>query len=410
MIMIKGWASEHFLGALLAVSVSTPVFAQPAPSGQQQLIAANSGFSFRLFSELVREQSDANVFISPYSISTVLQMLSDGAGGQTEAELRQVLGTTGLSQAEMNQAHEGLDEIIRSAATNAVLNLANALWYRNDARLSPQFAAANQEFFHATVDGLDFAAPEAVQQINHWAARNTQGRIQEVIQPPIPPETAMVIANAIYFKGTWQQQFDLKQTQPRAFYFRGGGQAQVPMMRQTRSFEYLQTDRFQAVQLLYSGRDLAMQVVLPQTNTSLATLVSRLDPSFWHDTLLAGFREHRGTLVLPRFQLRFSAELKPTLSALGLKSIWGAAADFSNMSQSRLFVSEVKHQSFVDVNEQGTEAAAVTSGVMALASVRNPAPPFEMTVDRPFLFVISHRATGSILFIGAVFRPNPAGG
>jgi serpin B len=177
------------------------------------------------------------------------------------------------------------------------------------------------------------------------------------------------------------------------------------MMQQTRNFQYQESAEFQAVQMDYAGKQLQMQVFLPATNSSVATLVAGLNAGDWKGRILAGFSDRRGTVVLPRFRLEYRAELKPALTALGLRNAWGAGADFSGMSRGPLFLSEVKHQSFVEVNEKGTEAAAVTSGVMALASIRQEAPPFEMVVDRPFLFVITHRPTGAILFLGLITEP-----
>ncbi len=176
------------------------------------------------------------------------------------------------------------------------------------------------------------------------------------------------------------------------------------MMEMTRRFSYQQSADFQAVQLPYRGGRLRMHLLLPATNSSLEAMVGRLNDNFWHNSVLPAYRDRRGTVVLPRFTLRFEAELKPSLLALGLRRAWATDADFSGVSAARLYLSRVKHQSFVEVNEVGTEAAAVTSAVMALASFPTE-PPFQMTVDRPFLCVISDQVTGSILFLAAVFDP-----
>jgi serpin B len=181
------------------------------------------------------------------------------------------------------------------------------------------------------------------------------------------------------------------------------------MMTQTRSFLYQQGTGFQAVHLPYAGRRLQMQILLPETNSSVEALLNQANAGLWQSTISPGFTETRGTLVLPRFKLRYGADLKSSLAGLGLKSALGRSADFSAMSPARLFLSEIKHESFVEVNEEGTEAAAVTTGVMALASFRNQPPPFQMVVDRPFLFVISDRVTSSILFMGVVFDPGSSG-
>jgi serpin B len=240
--------------------------------------------------------------------------------------------------------------------------------------------------------------------MNDWAAENTSGRIKTIIQPPIPPEMAMVIANAIYFKGTWLNQFDPKRTSPRPFHSVDGRDEPVPMMQQIRTFSYQETNGFQVVQLPYAGRQLQMQVFLPSTNSSVQALLGQLTANSWRQEILPGFRERRGTFVLPRFTMRYGADLRTPLAALGIKSAFSQGADFSAMSSSPLYVSEVKHQSFVEVNEQGTEAAAVTTGVVALASFQQEPPPFQMIVDRPFLFAISEQQSKCILFIGVVWK------
>jgi serine protease inhibitor len=405
---IKEW---HFFRFVLAMSFS--LFEGAAQSGtqadQQQLAFANTEFGFRLLKELTREQSHANLFISPYSISSVLQMVGTGARGRTQEELRQILGTKGFTPEGLNAAYEGLSQSIRSAQSNAVLNIANALWYRTGAQLNTDFVAANETFYQATLGALDFSLPQSVKVMNDWAAQNTHGRIPTMIQPPIPAETAIVLANALYFKGTWLNPFDAKLTRQRAFHLVSGREEQLPMMEQTRLFLYQQGPAFQAIQLPYAGKRLQMQIFLPSANSNLEALIEQMDANAWQKDVLVGFHENRGTLVLPRFMLRWGADLKNPLAVLGLRQALSPAADFSAMSPSRLFLSEIKHQSFVEVNEEGTEAAAVTTGIMALASFRNQPQPFQMIVDRPFLFAISDDFTKSILFLGIVFDPDSSG-
>ena len=400
-----GFAGFVLLGVLFSMSTTCTDGQTALPANETRLVSADSDFCFRLIKELSSEQPRANLFVSPFSISSVLQMLSNGARGRTQRELEQVLGTSDLEIGQMNRAYESLGQAIKNDRTNEVLSLANALWYRKGARIQPEFEAVNKQCYGADIEALDFADPASARVMNDWAARSTHGRIKTIIQPPLAPDTAMIIANAIYFKGTWLAPFDPKQTKPRSFHLGAGGDKQTPMMPQTRSFEYLETPDFQAVQLAYAGNRLQMEVLLPATNSTVDALVGKLNAQFWQQTVLRGFHSSRGTLVLPKFRMRYSTELNKPLSVLGLKSAWSSQADFSGISSSPLFVSQIRHQSFVDVNEQGTEAAAVTTGVMALASFRNQPPPFEMIVDRPFLFVISDRRTQCILFVGAVYDP-----
>lgn len=376
-----------------------------AQTAEEQLVSANTGFGFRLLKQLAAERPGANTFISPYSISTVLEMVSTGARGQTLEELRQVLGLDVLRPDGLGPAYDAVNQSIGTARTNLALNIANAIWYRSDAPLDADFAAVNEKYYHAELAGLDFSAPASIQKINQWAAQNTEGKIQTILQPPIPGDTAIVLANAIYFKGTWLDQFDPKLTRERGFHLADGTERQVQMMAQTRTFSYQEGAGFQAVQLFYAGKRLEMEIFLPNANSTLAALLEQLNSGSWQNHWLPGFGQHKGTLVLPRLNIRYNADLKRPLSAMGLRSALSPAADFSGMSSSRLYLSQIKHQSFVEVNEQGTEAAAVTTGVMALASMRNAPPPFQMVVDRPFLFLISDQQTKSVLFLGLVFDP-----
>jgi serpin B len=378
--------------------------AQTGVANTQPLASANTGFGFSVLKELAKEKPEANLFISPYSIASVLQMISTGARGQTQQELQQALGTASLSPDDRYAAYQGLSQSITDQ-TNVTLNVANALWYRAGARLSPRFMEINRGFYRATIDPLDFSASSTAKVMNDWAAKNTRGKIPTIISPPIPADTAMVLANAIYFKGTWLNPFDPRQTRPRLFHLLNGTPQSLPMMEQTRSFLYQEEGGFQAVQLPYAGNELVMQVLLPRTNSTLAALLGTMDAKVWEKTVLPAFEPRRGSLILPRFTFKFGADLKAPLLALGIKSALSASADFSGISSSRLYLSQIKHDSFVEVNEQGTEAAAVTTGVMALAAFRNEPPPFQMTVDRPFLFVISDQRTRCILFAGLVFAP-----
>ena len=375
-------------------------------TAEQQLVAGNKDFAFRLLKQLAREQNRANIFISPYSIASVLEMISNGARGRTQEELQQVLGIAGMSAASMNSAYEAVSQSISRAQTNAVLNIANAVWYRNEAQLNPDFNADNERFYHAELGAVDFADPGTVQKMNRWAAENTLDRIQTIVQPPIPPNTMMVLANAIYFKGTWLDPFDPKLTKDGTFYQATGRQQSTPMMQQTRSFLYEEGSGFQGIKLPYSGRRLDMAILLPETNSTLGALLGRLEGSSWQNATQLGFRFRRGTLVLPRFKLHYGTELNKPLAAMGARSAFSTSADFSGMSAKPLVVSKVEHQTFVEVNEEGTEAAAATTGMVALASVQHEPPPFQMIVDRPFLFLISDVETRAILFMGLVFDPS----
>jgi serpin B len=332
-------------------------------------------------------------------------MVGNGAGGETKAEMQRVLKTTGLPAETLNAACKDLNQSLNSQ-TNVILSLANAIWYKKEFRLKPEFVSMNKQFFQAELGGEDFSKPESAQTINHWADKSTHGKIKQVVQWPFDPMTRVILANAIYFKGRWDRPFDKQATKDRAFnVLPGVTPKQVPMMWQHGHFNYQQGDGFQAVRLPYAGKRLQMYLFLPDTNSTPTKLLADWNADTWQNKILPKFQDQQGMLALPRFKLDYGVTLNDSLKALGMRQAFAIDADFSAMADEPLFVSEVKQKSFVEVNEEGTEAAAVTTVVMQATAVFRPEKPFEMIVDRPFFFVIGDDSTKSILFMGAIYDP-----
>jgi serpin B len=335
-------------------------------------------------------------------------MVANGAAGNTREEMARVLGTSGMEAGALNKAYKDLDASVRSAQADVVLTMANAIWYSIGIDVKPAFAALNKDFYGATMDALDFTDPRTGGIVNAWAEKNTGGRIKNIVAGRFPEDTKMVLANAIYFKGNWERKFDAKVTKPRDFHFSEIHHSQVPMMEQGGEFAYQEGNGCQAVRLPYKGRRLGMYVLLPEAGSSVNKLLAALDDQVWQERLLRQMMSRKGSIVLPRFKLEYGAELKQPLQAMGMKLPFGRTADFSGMSFTPLYLSAVKHKSFVEVNEEGTEAAAATVAVMRALSVRTETKPFQMVVDRPFLFVIADQVTKAILFLGVVFEPASA--
>jgi len=374
---------------------------------QQKLVAANNAFTFDLTAQIAKGQPDANVFISPFSVSSALQMVANGAAGQTKAEMQQVLHTADLTSTIANPAFKDLNQQLASRK-DVTLNLANGIWFKQGFHLKPVFVADNKNFFKAEMAAVDFGSPNSAQTINKWADKQTQGKIKDVVQYPFDPMTQVILANAIYFKGKWVKPFDGHMTQPRNFYLSDGEQKNAPMMLQQGDFKYQETPDFQAVQLPYEG-GLQMQVFLPTKNSSPQKLIESFRASGnWQTNIQSGFNLRKGTLLLPKFKMAYDVKLNYPLEVLGMKSafIYGKA-DFSAMAEEALFIGLVEQKSYVDVDEKGTEAAAVTTVTMMKSAM--PRQDFRMIVDRPFLFVISDDATDSILFIGIVNDPTATG-
>jgi serpin B len=374
-----------------------------SPADQEKLAMANTGFAFDLLKQIAGEQPNANVFISPFSVSSVLQMVANGAVGDTKTEMQRVLKTTGLAPDSLNATCKDLNESLNSQ-TNVILNLASAIWFQEGIHLKPGFVATNSRFFHAGLAPVDFQKPASAKTINDWADNSTHGKIKDVVQWPFDPLTKVILANAIYFKGQWAHPFDKSATKPRAFHLARDGTKPTPMMWLRKTFDYQEGDGFQAVRLPYAGGRLQMYLFLPNPSSSPAKLLAGMDSNTWRDKILPGFRDREGTLAFPRFKLEYDVVLNSPLEALGMRHAFDDA-DFSAMASERLFVSKVKQKSFVEVNEEGTEAAAVTTGVMATGIAMEPPKPFEMIVDRPFVFMVCDDSTKSILFMGMVFDP-----
>ncbi len=380
-------------------------------SDVSKLAAANNSFAFKLLKQLVAEKPDASIFVSPYSAATALQMAANGAAGQTKTEMQQVLETAGMPTTTLNEASKAASELLNPKDTNVILTTANALWYRQSAKIKPEFVAANQKIFAATVKPLDFAnVPAAEAEINQWASDQTHGRITGIANGMIDPlYTDLILANAIYFKGKWEDPFDKKLTKERPFHPATGDAKTLPMMEMSKKFTYRKGSGYQAVRLPYMGYNLAMYIFLPDPGSSPARLLQIMNGDKWRHVTVPGFSDRDGLVVLPKFKLENTLGLKPALQMLGMKTAFNNLkaqpnADFSGMFSDAHHISEVRQKAFVAVTEEGTEAAAVTAISAESNSMPelNPPKPFEMILDRPFLFAIVDARTEMILFMGVV--------
>jgi serine protease inhibitor len=390
------------VGCLLLATIGHPAVSWADPVSA----AAENAFGFKLLKQLSLEQTSANISISPYSAATVLQMVENGAAGKTKTEMQQVLEITGLASEEVSAAHKDVAESLKRANDQVVLETADAIWYRSGTQVRPEFIAINRKFYDATVDPLDFADPHSLDVINHWASDKTHGKIRRIADGMIDStQTRLFLANAVYFKGKWLWPFAAKNTKERPFHLRGGGEKLIPMMTQTRNLPYRQGSGYQAVRLPYVGDQLAMYVFLPNTSSGPEAILDMFSGDAWQRAIKPGFRSTEGTLTLPRFTVEYSVELRQPLQSLGMKAAFDPrTADFSGIGQG-LFISAARQKTFIEVNEEGTEASAVTGIGMSLTALRPRSEPFEMIVDRPFVFMIEDRPTGTILFMGVLFHP-----
>ena len=377
---------------------------------QALLVEGNSAFAFELYKALGEEEG--NLFYSPYSISLALAMTYAGASGETAQQMADTLHFL-LGQDKLHPAFNWLDAELAKRGEGAEgkdgegfrLNIVNAIWGQKDYEFLTDFLDVLAENYGAGLRILDFITETEKSRltINDWVSDQTEGRIEDLIpQGAIDALTRLVLTNAIYFNAAWENPFDKKMTADGPFYLLDGGQVIVPMMKQTESFSYTEGEGYQAVELLYDGDEISMVILLPEAGQFEAFEEGLQAQQV--DAIINDLQDTRVTLTMPQFEFDSEFSLKDTLAGMGMPIAFSGDADFSGMTGNQeLSISDVVHKAFVAVDEAGTEAAAATSVIIKLTAV--PEPPVEVTIDRPFIFLIRDIETGAILFIGRVMNP-----
>lgn len=367
---------------------------------------ANNQFALDMYAELVAEDDSKNIFFSPYSISTALAMTYEGARGKTADEMRSVFYFP-ESQTEHRAASAAIYNKLNAPGANYTLRTANSLWVQEDFPLLDTYTNVVSNYYRGNVVNLDFIneAEASRQTINAWVADQTENRIKDLLpEKVINASTALVLTNAVYFKGDWELQFDERLTTDEEFWVSPEETVQVPMMRLTGEesrFRYTEVDGVQVLELPYQGDDLSMLVILPP-ESGLKELQRELTVeqlSAWRTALAV----QQVDVFLPRFTFEDKLNLKEQLSTLGMPIAFGEGANFSGMTDAgSLFISKVIHQAFIEVNEEGSEAAAATA-VLTTNVSSQPIKVFR--ADQPFIFAIQENETGAILFMGTVNNP-----
>lgn len=383
-----------------------PIPREPATAEIKRASAGANRFALDLYGQL-GQQTEGNLFFSPDSIATALTMVYAGAQGETEQQMADVLHIN-LLQPQLHQAMGAKARDLDSAGKHRgyELYLANRLWVRNNVQLADPYLKLIRDHYGAEAGRLDFAGNSEASRhtINKWVAGKTQGMIPDLVQPGvIHPDIALVLANAIYFKGEWALPFEQGDTQDADFHISAGQTVRVPMMHQHEHFRYAATDDVQLLELPYRGDDISMLIALPQRADGLAELEARFNSpqlKAWTDKLYP-----REVYVwLPRFELTSRFNLSDALATLGMPLAFSDNADFSGFGHTNpIRLDAVVHQAVVKVNEQGTVAAAATAEPAADAAAEEGPPTFR--ADHPFLFLIRDDHTGSILFMGRVADP-----
>jgi serpin B len=367
-----------------------------------QLVKSDNSFSFNLLSNIPEDHS-RNLMVSPLSVSLALSMTLNGANGETKTAMQNALGLQGLTQDEINQVYLDLVNALKKADPKVVLNIANSIWIRKGFPVLGSFTDVNKKYFDASVENLDFDQA-ALNIINSWVNNKTNGKIPTILDK-ISAEEIMFLINAIYFNGKWQYQFDPSKTSNSEFTLAGGQTVSAPMMKMKKKFAYSEQTGYKALKMPYGRGKFQMVALLPDQGNTPEAVAGQLDPTKW-ETLTASLANPVEIDVwFPKFQYSWDIELNQMLSSMGMAIAFSkTSADFSKINaDQQIFITKVKHKTFIKVDEEGTEAAATTS--VGIGETSMPANPLEFHANRPFLYVITEEDTGAILFIGKVENP-----
>jgi serine protease inhibitor len=369
-----------------------------------EIIEADKAFGFELFREVYNLSEEDNLMISPLSVSYALGMTYNGAAGTTLEAFRDVLHFGDLTNQEVNQTYKDLMGQLVTLDNQVQFSIANSIWYRLGFDVLSEFIATNQEYFDAAVEEIDFSDPQTVEIINQWIEDKTNGKIKDMLDY-IPGDAVMYLINAIYFNAHWKYEFDKDKTHEGNFFLADGSTSLTDFMVVNGDFNYISNDDFHAVELPYGDSAFSMVVMLPSGEKTVSDLVENLDMEHWNSWF--GNSTMRNVQVeLPKFKYGFKSLLNDPLSNLGLEVAFSGAADFTRIRPSGgLYISRVIHQTFIDVKEEGTEAAAATIVEIFETAVIDGGP-VHFNVNKPFLYVIKENSTGAVVFIGKVGKPD----
>ncbi|MBM3434836.1 MAG: serpin family protein [Bacteroidetes bacterium] len=370
------------------------------------VVGANNTFGFGLLNK-INDESEAsdNIVISPLSASMALGMTMNGAAGDTRTAMENTLGFKDMTADDINESYKNLIGALTTVDPQVTIEIPNSIWYSHVFSVLQEFVNVNINYFNAEVNPLDFSDPASVDVINNWVAESTHDKIKTILDQ-IDEGARMFLINAVYFNGTWKFEFDEQYTEPETFYLADGTTKQVDMMKQEATLSYFSNEVFEAVDLFYGSGNFSMVVMLPKADYTPDDIISQMNDQNWN-IWMNYFSEANIQLSMPKFKLEYEKRLNDALIGMGMAPAFDPyAADFSKINPDEpLFIGFVKQKTFIDVNEEGTEAAAVTIVGMFTTSTPAPELPYFFTVNKPFVFAIKERDTGAILFLGKVMEP-----
>ena len=375
------------------------VLPRPLSVGELKVVGATNDFSFNLFRQLSAAQKDTNIFTSPLSASFALGMTMNGAANATLDQMRSTLAVGNATESELNESYKGLIGLLRSLDNTVDVRIANSIWYRNGFPVKQPFIDAGRTYFDAQIAGLDFGSATAPATINSWVSSATAGKIPTIVDGL--RDEVMILVNAIYFKGTWRQRFDPAETTDEKFHAVEGDQP-MRLMHHKGTVAFMSNASYSAVDLPYGDSAFTMTIVLPGNSVSLDEVTASVMQGTAWSAMLSQMHPTGIDLFVPKLKLEWQRKLNDDLIALGMRDAFSdARADFSRLSTMPTMINYVKQKAYVDINEEGTEAAAATSVGIGLTSA--PANP-QFRADHPFIFVIRERLTGTIMFMGKIVR------
>ncbi len=370
-------------------------------AAEQQKVSNDNAFSLKLLKTVsATSPNTANLMISPLSVSFAMGMVSNGANGQTLTDINSTMLFNGFSQDQVNTYYNKLITGLPAVDPATTLKVANSIWYNQHFSVTPQFLQTNNALYQAKVQSADFSSSSTKDAINNWVSDQTNGKISKIVNG-IPSNVLMYLINTIYFKSTWDSRFDPASTHQQTFYPANGLTVQTDFMNGKATYNSYFDNDVHISELLYNNKKYSMVIIMPVNNASVQSVISTLDSLKWN-SWMTQLRTTTGQLSLPKFKFGYGLSLSGALISMGMSNAFSPAADFTRINPAGgLQITDVQHQTFIEVNEEGTEAAAVTSVVMGVTAV---APSYNL-IDHPFIFAIREMKTGLILFTGIVNNP-----
>lgn len=370
-------------------------------ASEREIIRGDNVFGYGLFARLAAGDSGGNIIVSPVSVSMALTMAYNGARGETETDMARALGYGDRRREEINALYARLIPALLGADAKVTLSLANSIWYRPDLEPKREFLDLNRSSFGAEISALDFGAANAVPTLNAWVSEKTRGLIPEIAEAPLAPDLVMMLLNALYFQGDWSRQFDTKATYQGNFHLADGGTKECGMMTANGEFTVFHDSAANGLVLPYGDSLFSMVLMQPGAGTGMSDLIEALQAGSLEGWLQKAERG-TGPIHVPKFDLEYGKSLKDALIGMGMGSAFSPGADLSGI-QDNLMISDVIHKTAIKVDEKGTEAAAVTRVDVVVVSL----PADLIRFDRPFVFAIREKNSGTVLFLGRIMDPTP---